>query len=912
MEKIFVQIPCYRDPECQQTLKDMFEKASHPARVFAGVCWVLNEREDGDCRKEIHGFPGQVRNVYFSAEEELGINWARQQAQTLWQGEDYILCIHAHMRFEKGWDEILISQLKRAPGRKPVLSTCPPGYVAPDEFPYRDETKASFATVYKVDPSDPQILGVAGKLIHKDTNIPYQMHSPFAVGSFMFARSEMMLEVPFDPHLYYYNSELAYSARLWTHGYDIVQPDAYAVYHWYGRTYATPRPYRDIHNPRHADSLMRLKHLLRLELADRSAVISEIERYGLGNARRIEDFWTFSGIHPQRPYIPDFAGRGMWDDTFLQVMKHYARPAPKQPTIFVQIASYRDAECQWTVKDIFEKAAHPDRIVIGICWQYDPDEDQDCFKVSVRPDQVRIAPFHWSESQGVCWARHQAQQLYGNEDYVLMIDSHMRFVFGWDEKLIGQLALCKSPKPVLSNHPASYMPPHELEHNPGPTALCVLPFTDTGDIRVSGGFMRRKPPYPLLGAFVAGGFIFAGGSIIRDVPYDPYMYFNQEEMSLSARLFTHGWDVYSPNEVLAYHCYNVGEHAKKRPLHWTDNEAWSKLQKTAKQRFDHLLDHTPTDDPQVLRDLMLYGLGDVRTLAQFEEFAGIDFKKRVASDKALNYGITDEMTSYMRESAPMLVKPNPQGGGAKVTAFPDPAQACALPYNFMQLANGDQRQLNVDTSAPKDVLLIYDYIEKELCQSLARYADSQTFTDLTVVDYNQTTKDKVVTVKNEGRITNHVEIDGMAGDVLSIFNDIYCNRMAPFYNVNFEWYERPQILRYPAGGKYNQHADADHWLPEKNEWVRVQDRDYSVLLYLNDEYEGGEIHFVHQNFKMKPRPGMLLAFPSDHRFLHAALPTTSGIRYVMVSWAAALGTRRVRPQPPYASVFVRQKRAKAP
>ena len=37
--RIFVAIPSYRDRECQWTLKDMFEQASHPQRVFAGVCW---------------------------------------------------------------------------------------------------------------------------------------------------------------------------------------------------------------------------------------------------------------------------------------------------------------------------------------------------------------------------------------------------------------------------------------------------------------------------------------------------------------------------------------------------------------------------------------------------------------------------------------------------------------------------------------------------------------------------------------------------------------------------------------------------------------------------------------------------------------------------------------------------------
>src|SRR5260221_13345699 len=61
-----------------------------------------------------------------------------------------------------------------------------------------------------------------------------------------------------------------------------------------------------------------------------------------------------------------------------------AAPAPALPRIFVSIASYRDTECQWTVKDLFEKARHPERVFAGICWQFIAAEDADCFEVRTR------------------------------------------------------------------------------------------------------------------------------------------------------------------------------------------------------------------------------------------------------------------------------------------------------------------------------------------------------------------------------------------------------------------------------------------------------------------------------------------------------------------------------------------------
>ena len=70
-----------------------------------------------------------------------------------------------------------------------------------------------------------------------------------------------------------------------------------------------------------------------------------------------------------------------------------AMPDEPSTRIFVQIASYRDRECQWTVKDLFEKARHPDRVFVGICWQTFPDLDEDCFEVETRPEQVRTLQF---------------------------------------------------------------------------------------------------------------------------------------------------------------------------------------------------------------------------------------------------------------------------------------------------------------------------------------------------------------------------------------------------------------------------------------------------------------------------------------------------------------------------------------
>lgn len=55
---------------------------------------------------------------------------------------------------------------------------------------------------------------------------------------------------------------------------------------------------------------------------------------------------------------------------------------------------------------------------------------------------------------------------------------------------------------------------------------------------------------------------------------------------------------------------------------------------------------------------------------------------------------------------------------------------------------------------------------------------------------------------------------------------------------------------------------------------------YSLVAYLNDDYEGGEIHFPNQNITVKPKAGSLIMFPSQLPYIHEVKPITSGTRYM--------------------------------
>jgi hypothetical protein len=60
---------------------------------------------------------------------------------------------------------------------------------------------------------------------------------------------------------------------------------------------------------------------------------------------------------------------------------------------------------------------------------------------------------------------------------------------------------------------------------------------------------------------------------------------------------------------------------------------------------------------------------------------------------------------------------------------------------------------------------------------------------------------------------------------------------------------------------------------------------YSTVVYLNDNYDGGEIYFPNQDVEIKPPAGSMVLFPSGgHEYFHGVKPVISGRRYTIAMW----------------------------
>lgn len=78
------------------------------------------------------------------------------------------------------------------------------------------------------------------------------------------------------------------------------------------------------------------------------------------------------------------------------------------------------------------------------------------------------------------------------------------------------------------------------------------------------------------------------------------------------------------------------------------------------------------------------------------------------------------------------------------------------------------------------------------------------------------------------------------------------------------------------------HIDNTDMFRSEHRSLRENENYYSSLLYLSDDYEGGELIFPNLDIEIKPKAGTLVSFLGNEEFLHGVKPVTSGQRYNLV------------------------------
>ena len=110
---------------------------------------------------------------------------------------------------------------------------------------------------------------------------------------------------------------------------------------------------------------------------------------------------------------------------------------------------------------------------------------------------------------------------------------------------------------------------------------------------------------------------------------------------MSARLWTHGYNIYCPNRHALFHLYKrSAASGEQATTHWSDHSDWFKLNRRSLVRVHTLLASlevaptslTPTTEDA--NDLNEYWLGNIRSLKQYQDWTGVDFLAQTISESA--------------------------------------------------------------------------------------------------------------------------------------------------------------------------------------------------------------------------------------------------------------------------------------
>ena len=199
------------------------------------------------------------------------------------------------------------------------------------------------------------------------------------------------------------------------------------------------------------------------------------------------------------------------------------------------------------------------------------------------------------------------------------------------------------------------------------------------------------------------------------------------------------------------------------------------------------------------------------------------------------------------------------------------------------------------------VLIAPKVISQEGIDALVNHMKTSKTEDLSVFDpdkSNQTRETEWITDKRT-RDTQIAPIEPVFPQVNELMHHIVKQVINPFYQFEVDSSEVPQLLCYGVGGHYQPHIDGEGvWTaPDQTQlWRKTVDRDLSMVLYLNDEFEGGDFVFSDLHIRIRPEPGMLVCFPSNRYYTHGVEPVTKGNRYSMVTWMTVKGFESMETQ----------------
>jgi Rps23 Pro-64 3,4-dihydroxylase Tpa1-like proline 4-hydroxylase len=163
------------------------------------------------------------------------------------------------------------------------------------------------------------------------------------------------------------------------------------------------------------------------------------------------------------------------------------------------------------------------------------------------------------------------------------------------------------------------------------------------------------------------------------------------------------------------------------------------------------------------------------------------------------------------------------------------------------------------------IFVIENFIDQSDCKTLIENFNKNTFD---IPDPN---------IKSGYSISGEEAIKYYYSETEEIENKVFkmiCSVLSTFYNKEIEIKSMFHSLMLPGS------KNPLHW----DNYVEDGEEDISTLLYLNNNFSGGDLSFPNQNIKISPAPGMLVFFQGSEDLTHEVETVESGHREALVGF----------------------------
>ena len=139
-------------------------------------------------------------------------------------------------------------------------------------------------------------------------------------------------------------------------------------------------------------------------------------------------------------------------------------------------------------------------------------------------------------------------------------------------------------------------------------------------------------------------------------------------------------------------------------------------------------------------------------------------------------------------------------------------------------------------------------------------------------------KCEYIPISEQGVIEEENEQDRREIDdyLFNVVKDIIAQyqQQHPEFELEIQEDSGYELLKYEVGDFYIQHSDS----------FKEQPRALTVIMSMNDAYEGGEVALFNRELVYKLNAGDILVFPSNFMYPHEIMPVTDGTRYSIITW----------------------------